>query len=308
MAVLLIKILQGQFFEGFDMAKKKVLGRGLSEILGEVRESYENNMRGDDLDLIVEIKMDKIKPNPYQPRKHFSEESIQELASSIELHGLLQPVLVFQEGEHYILIAGERRFRASQHLKKESIRAIIAEVDLKQLRELALIENIQREDLNPIDLAHAYEELLKQHQLTHQELAQRIHKSRTQITNTLRLLKLIPSAQQFLLEEKITQGHAKVLVALDPKDQEKIMHSIAGQKLSVRETERLIRRIKSEQNREFKDTQSSASFKLDASSKERMMKVFEQNQINFKILNEEKVVIRLKDQRQVEQFLNLIER
>lgn len=308
MAVLPIKILQKQFFEGFDMAKKRVLGRGLSEILGEVRESYENNMGGGDADFVVEIEMEKIIPNPYQPRKHFSEESIQELASSIELHGLLQPVLVYQDAEKYVLIAGERRFRACKQLKKETIKAIITEIDLNQLRELALIENIQREDLNPIDLACAYEELLVEHQLTHQELAQRIQKSRAQITNTLRLLKLIPVAQQFLLEEKITQGHAKVLVALDREDQEKMVHSIVGQRLSVRETERLIGRIKRNQKQEASDLELPLAFKLDASSKERIAKVFKQNQINFKILNEERLVIELNNQRQVEQFLSLIER
>lgn len=286
---------------------KRALGRGLGEILGEVRESYENNLRESEVDLIVEIEMEKIIPNPYQPRKHFSEESIQELASSIELYGLLQPVLVFQEGEQYVLIAGERRFRASQQLKKETIRAIIAEVDLKQLREMALIENIQREDLNPIDLANAYDELLKQYQLTHQELAKRIHKSRTQITNTLRLLKLIPTAQQFLLEEKITQGHAKVLVTLEPEDQEKMMHSIIGQKLSVRETEKLVGKIRRDQKKDFNDAQSAISFKLDTSSKERITRVFEQNQINFKISNEQKIIIWLNDEKQVKQFLNLIE-
>lgn len=287
---------------------RKSLGRGLGEILGEVRESYENNLKGSEVDLVVEIEMNRITPNPHQPRKYFSEESIQELASSIELYGLLQPILVYQDGDQYVLIAGERRFRASQQLKKESIRAIIAEIDLKQLREMALIENIQREDLNPIDLACAYEELLKEHQITHQELAQRIHKSRAQITNTLRLLKLIPNAQQFLLEEKITQGHAKVLVALECEDQEKIIHSIVGQKLSVRETEKLIRSIKNKEQKEnIKNLKPSVSFKLNALMKERIAKVFEKNQIRFKILNEEKILIHLNDQRQVEQFLNLIE-
>lgn len=288
---------------------RKSLGRGLGEIFAEVSEAYENNLKSSKTDLVVEIEINRITPNPYQPRKHFSEESIQELASSIDLYGLLQPILVYQDGDQYVLIAGERRFRAFQQLKKESIRAIIAEVDLKQLREMALIENIQREDLNPIDLACAYEELLKEHQITHQELAQRIHKSRTQITNTLRLLKLIPNAQQFLLEEKITQGHAKVLVTLECEDQEKIIHSIVGQKLSVRETERLIRSIKNkEEKQDIENLKPPVSFKINASIKGRIVKVFEQNQVRFKILNEEKILIHLDDQRQVEQFLNLIER
>lgn len=292
------------------MAKKRALGRGLGEILPEVGKSYENNMAGGESDFVVEIEIEKVIPNPHQPRKFFNEESIQELASSIKLYGLLQPILVYQEGDRYVLIAGERRFRACKQLKKESIQAIIVEeVDANQLREMALIENIQREDLNPIDLARAYEELLLEHQLTHQELAQRIQKSRTQITNTLRLLKLTPDAQQFLLEEKITQGHAKVLVSLPTEEQEKIIHLIADRRLSVRETEKMIQKAKDRgENQDFKERQSPHSFKLDVLSKERIIRVFKQRQISFKILNEEKLLIALNNQEQVEQFLNLIER
>lgn len=286
---------------------KRALGRGLGEILGEVRESYENNLRETEVDVILEIEMQKIIPNPYQPRKFFNEESIEELASSIEAHGLLQPVLVFQEGDQYILIAGERRFRAFQSLKKQTIRAMIAEVDLKQLREMALIENIQREDLNPIDLAHAYDELIKEHQITHQELAQRIRKSRAQITNTLRLLKLIPLAQEFLLQEKITQGHAKVLVALEEGDQEKILHSISGQNLSVRETERLVGKFKANHKQIPIKDRIQNSFKLDAISKERIIKAFKANKLDCRISGGGRIVIELNDQERVEQFLNLIE-
>ena len=227
------------------MAKKRTaLGRGLDSILGDVEQAYRNNLTANK-DLIVELDISAIKTNPYQPRKVFQEESIKELAQSIMEHGLLQPIIVYQdENKDYVLIAGERRLRASKVAQKSTIRAIIAEIDLAQLRELALIENIQREDLNPIDLAKSYQELLEDYGITHQELADKIKKSRVQITNTLRLLTLIPEVQTALIEEKITQGHAKAFVGLESKEQRLMLDSVMGQKLSVRDTERMTQNLK----------------------------------------------------------------
>lgn len=227
------------------MAKKRTaLGRGLDSILGDVEQAYRNNLTANK-DLIVELDISAIKTNPYQPRKVFQEESIRELAQSIMEHGLLQPIIVYQdENKDYVLIAGERRLRASKVAQKSTIRAIIAEIDLAQLRELALIENIQREDLNPIDLAKSYQELLEDYGITHQELADKIKKSRVQITNTLRLLTLIPEVQTALIEEKITQGHAKAFVGLEGKEQRLMLDSVMGQKLSVRDTERMTQNLK----------------------------------------------------------------
>ena len=286
------------------MAKKPALGRGLSEILGEVREAYENNM-GSHGASVVEIEIDSIEPNPYQPRKSFDEASLYELSSSIQEYGLLQPILVYKEEEKYILIAGERRLRASKLIHCKTIKAIVAEIDLSRLREIALIENIQREDLNPIDLAKAYEELIQTHCLTHEDLAHRIQKSRTQITNTLRLLNLHPNVQNFLAGGKITQGHAKVLVTLEQDQQEKIAQSIIGQKLSVRETEDLIRQIKRSQNHEKKVSQDLIPNEI----KERIEKILSQHKVRFQFLNhEEKIVISLKNQEQIEHFLGMITR
>ncbi|HIS08592.1 MAG TPA: ParB/RepB/Spo0J family partition protein, partial [Candidatus Scatomorpha intestinipullorum] len=229
------------------MAKKNAgLGRGLSAILGEVEEAYQNNLN-DNSGLVVEIEIDKIKPNPLQPRKVFDNESLQELAASIQEHGLLQPILVYEDvdnSDEYFLIAGERRLRASKIAYKESIKAIIVDVQEEKLRELALIENIQREDLNPIDLAQSYKELIEDYGITHEELAKKLSKSRTQITNTLRLLELDKNVQKYVLENKISQGHAKVLVALPKEQQNIIANSIIGQKLSVHDTENLIRKLK----------------------------------------------------------------
>ncbi len=225
------------------MAKKlSGLGRGLDAILSDVEKAYENNISRSEN--IIELDISKIRPNPFQPRKVFSDSSLKELSESILEHGLLQPIIVYRDGDDYALIAGERRLRASKIAGKEKIRAIIAEVDMAKLHELALIENIQREELNPIDLAKAYQKLIEDYKITHEELALRVKKSRPQITNTLRLLSLIPAVQEALIDERITQGHAKVLIGLDKDTQEVIMDSIIGQRLSVAEVEKLVRSFK----------------------------------------------------------------
>ena len=218
------------------------LGRGLDALLGEIDEAYENE--GSQRDEIVEISLKDIRPNPFQPRKTFDEVALSELAESIKHDGLLQPIVVSEDIDGYVLIAGERRFRASKLAKLKEIRAIVLNSDEQKMRQFALIENIQREDLNAIELASAYGELLKIHDVTHDELSRMIHKSRTHITNTLRLLQLSTKTQKALLEKKITAGHAKVLVGLDDKDQQIVVNSIIGQKLSVREVEAMIKSMK----------------------------------------------------------------
>ncbi|TLD96027.1 ParB/RepB/Spo0J family partition protein [Helicobacter jaachi] len=226
------------------MAKKKALGRGLGAILSETAEAYEQSL-SDNSSLVLELDIDVIKVNPHQPRKTFNSQALQELSESIKEHGLLQPVIVYDNGDgDYILIAGERRLRASRLAGLSSIRAIVAEVNKKHLRELAIIENIQREDLNAIELALSYQELLEEYGITHEELSKRVNKSRAHITNTLRLLQLSPEIQQMIAEDKITQGHAKMLVTLDEKEQKLLADSIIGQKLNVRDTETLIKKIK----------------------------------------------------------------
>lgn len=244
------------------MAKKQALGRGLGALIGEMEKAYEQNM-GDDSQLVVEIDIDSIKPNPFQPRKKFNESSITELADSIKEYGILQPILVYEENNEFYLIAGERRLRASKVAKLSSIRAIVADIKPEKLREMALIENIQREDLNPIDLALSYSALIKDYNITQDELAHRVQKSRPQITNTLALLKLPKNAQDLLLEGKISQGHAKILVNLNEKDLKLALDSIIGQKLSVSQSEKLVQKIKSgDTKKDFvKDTKKTQDSK-----------------------------------------------
>ncbi len=218
------------------------LGRGLDALLGEMDEAYENE--SSQKDSIIELSLKDIRPNPFQPRKTFDEESLTELSESIKNDGLLQPIVVSQDIDGYVLIAGERRVRASKLAKLKSIRAIVVISDDKKMQKSAIIENIQREELNSIELAQAYNELIKLHKITQQELSGKLHKSRTHITNTLRLLQLSAKTQKALLEKKITAGHAKVLVGLDDKQQQVMVNSIIGQKLSVREVESMIKNLK----------------------------------------------------------------
>ncbi|WP_373036881.1 ParB/RepB/Spo0J family partition protein [Sulfurimonas sp.] len=226
--------------------KSQKLGRGLDALLGEIDEAYENE--GSYRDAVIELSLKDIKPNPYQPRKHFDETSLMELGESIKNDGLLQPIVVTEDIDGYILIAGERRLRASKLVKLKTIRAILLNSDEQKMRQFALIENIQRDELNAVELAESYSELIKMYNVTQEELASKIHKSRTHITNTIRLLQLSPKTQKALVEKKITAGHAKVLIGLDEKQQQLMVNSIIGQKLSVREVESIIKNIKDTNN------------------------------------------------------------
>ncbi|MDR2100709.1 MAG: ParB/RepB/Spo0J family partition protein [Campylobacteraceae bacterium] len=222
---------------------KQALGRGLGAIFEDVEEAYRQEFQQDS-SRIQEIDINKITPNPYQPRSVFKEDTLKDLASSIKKHGLLQPILVIKKDDGFMLLAGERRLRASQIAGFTTIKAIIADYESEKLRELALIENIQREDLNPIELGRAYQELIDEYNITQDGLSDIIHKSRAQITNTIRLLSLSERTKQLIVENKISQGHAKIIVGLDAIDEETIVNTILGQRLSVRETENLVKQLK----------------------------------------------------------------
>lgn len=220
------------------------LGRGLSELLGEVETAYGRSTTQPSSG-ITEIDVELIRANPNQPRKIFDEERLKELSESIKRHGLLQPVTVIRDSDDtYILVAGERRLRAHKLAGMTKIKAVITNIEELQLREVALIENIQRDDLNIIELAYSYAQLINEHNITHEELSNRVYKSRTSITNTLRLLQLSSYVQQHLANAKISAGHAKILIGLSDEEQKLVVDSIIGQKLSVRETENLVKELK----------------------------------------------------------------
>ena len=226
------------------MAKKGGLGRGLEAILGDVELAYKAEISEGNSDIIKDIDLELITENPYQPRKNFDETALRELSESIKRHGLIQPIIVIEKDGGYMLIAGERRFRATKLLGESKIKAIVADIESQSLREIALIENIQREDLNPIELANSYKELIDEYKITQDGLANIIHKSRVQITNTMRLLSLSSATQEYIKEGKLTQGHAKVIVGLEPNDEKTAVDTIIGQRLSVRETENLVKNLK----------------------------------------------------------------
>ena len=238
------------------------LGRGLGELLGEVETAY-GKSAGNSNNGVKKIEVSLIKPNPNQPRKIFDEEKLQELSYSIKEHGLLQPIVVVEDEDGtYTLIAGERRLRAHKLANIEEIKAVIVDEDELKLRELALIENIQRDDLNIIELAFCYAQLLNEHNITHEELSKKVFKSRTSITNTLRLLQLSSYVQQFLATDKISAGHAKMMIGLTAEEQKKICDTIIGQKLSVRETEKLIKDLKEKDSPKLKKEKVTNSYNI----------------------------------------------
>ncbi len=223
------------------MATKRGLGRGLQALIpngtpetGAAAEST-----------IKQIPVKDIKPNTYQPRRRFSEEKLKELAQSIKENGVIQPVVVRKIGaDKYQLIAGERRWRACVMLEMETIPAVIKDLGDRQVTQLALIENIQREDLNPIEEAWAYRTLLEEFSLTQEQLAQRIGKSRSAIANTLRLLNLECDAQDYLTMGVISMGHARALLSIADSDlQIQLAKKIAQDGISVRETEKMVKNL-----------------------------------------------------------------
>jgi len=243
------------------------LGRGLGELLGEIETAYETNNIANKNE-ILEIDVNNIELNPYQPRKIFNEEKLSELSQSIKTNGLLQPIIVTRNAGTYLLIAGERRLRATKLANLTTIKAVITEVENDKLRELALIENIQRDDLNIIEIAYSYAGLINDYNITHEELSLLVSKSRSSISNILRLLTLSSFSQKMIGSDKISLGHAKLIVGLSEDEQKIIIDSIIGQKLSVRETEILVKQIKEDSDLSKKVTTPKAQkFNFDALSK-----------------------------------------
>jgi len=279
---------------------KSRLGRGLSAILEDVEEAYKSDVESDK-SLVKKIDINNIVPNIYQPRKHFDSDALNSLSDSIKKHGLLQPIVVIKKDDGYMIIAGERRYRASKLAGLKEIDAIVADLENQNLRELALIENIQREELSAIELAISYKELINDYKITQEELSEIICKSRSHIANTMRLLTLSEYTQKLINEGKITQGHAKVLVGLDSEDEKKIADTIVGQKLSVRECEELVKKIK---NKDVVQKIDKKSVKISPKLEEVVDRLKENG---LKISAKERsITINFKDEQQIERFLSTI--
>lgn len=226
--------------------EKKRIGKGLDALIpsGGVNKTIEKADSAEKKDGVVMVNISKVEPNREQPRKNFDEDSLQELAESIKQYGVLQPLLVQQRDEYYEIIAGERRWRASNIAGLKEIPVIIRNLTEQEIVEIALIENIQREDLNPIEEAWAYKRLLTEFHLKQDEVAERVSKSRAAVTNSMRLLKLTDEVQQMIIDEMITTGHARALLAIeDPEQQYILAQKVFDEKLSVRDIEKLVKNL-----------------------------------------------------------------
>ena len=211
--------------------KRQALGKGLGVLLPPNPAPSTS---------LIELDLDRIQPNPLQPRLQFEPEKLQELAASIKENGVLQPIIVRANGGGYEIVVGERRWRAAQQVGLQSIPAIIQHVSDEKMLELALVENIQRDELSPIEEGQAYQLLADQFALTHDEIARRVGRSRTAVTNSLRLLRLPRSIQEAVMSRKLSMGHARALIPLPREDQLHLAQQVIARGLSVRETERRV--------------------------------------------------------------------
>ena len=232
------------------MAKRSGLGKGLDALIPTTPQ-FESSSDVEQKESGVQmVALDKIIPNPWQPRLVMDSNDLDSLASSIKEHGVIQPLIISEhpeEADLYILIAGERRLRASEIAGLREVPVIIRDTTEQEKLELALIENVQRENLAPLETAKAYQQLNQDFNLSHDEIAERVGKSRVSITNTLRLLKLPPSIQDALSEEKISEGHARALLTLlNTQAQAAALQTILKQQLNVRQTEELVRKLQGE--------------------------------------------------------------
>lgn len=211
---------------------KHGLGRGLDALIPQDAGSLETS--------VLEVDPRQLAPSPYQPRKSFSEEKIQELAASIKEHGVIQPLVVRRKGDGYQLIAGERRLKAALKAGLQKVPIVVKAMDDREAMEAALVENVQREDLNPLDEAEAYQRLMDEFGLTQEQVAQRVGKSRAEVANTVRLTRLEPEVKGFLAEGKLTGGHGRALVTLPRAEQLKVARTIVAKGLSVRRVEEIL--------------------------------------------------------------------
>lgn len=249
------------------MAAKRGLGKGIDAMISG-DDTKAKKVVKEVIKEVDTIDINKIEPNSNQPRKNFNEDKIHELAESIKQHGLIEPLIV-QKGKKgfYTIIAGERRWRAAREAGVKKIPVVVKEYSDQQVMEIALIENIQREDLNAIEEAEAYERLIKDFNLKQDEVAERVSKSRVAITNSLRLLKLDPRVREMIIEDKIKSGHARALLSVtDPEEQYRLAVMIFDNSMSVRETEKMVKKYLADKDKptkevKKKDTQTELIYK-----------------------------------------------
>lgn len=285
--------------------RKSGLGKGLDSLIPDhhLEEISETENQG-----VVSVKISKVEPNREQPRKQFDEDSLLELSESIKQFGVLQPLLVLNKNDYYEIIAGERRWRAAKIAGMKEIPVIIKDYSEQEIVEISLIENIQREDLNPIEEAMAYKRLLEDFHLKQDEIAEKVAKSRTAVTNSLRLLKLDEKVQEMLIDEMLTTGHARALLAItDTREQLELANRIFEEKLSVRETEKLIKNLLNPKKKEEVKSDSAEDViyeKLEDKMKEI---VGTKVTINRRKKNKGKIEIEYYSQEELERIIEMFE-
>ena len=310
------------------MAKRTGLGKGLGALFGdEVMESaaeeqeakhqakskkaQEPEKKEEDSDIGKElmVKVTSIEPNREQPRKDFNEEAMGELAESMKVYGVLQPLLVQKKGDYYEIIAGERRWRAAKLAGLKEVPVVIREYTKQQTMEIALIENVQREDLNAIEEAKAYQRLIQEFELKQEEIAARVGKSRVTITNSMRLLKLDERVQEMLIQNQITGGHARALLTVEDGElQYKLAGKIIAENLSVREIEKIVKSLSKKKNPKEKNVEDESLALIFRDLEERMKSAMGTKvSINRKDKNKGRVEIEYYSESELERIVELIE-
>lgn len=274
-------------------AKKNGLGKGLDSLItnkvGKTTVEAKPAEKSETLNDATLMDINKVEPNRDQPRKKFDEDALVELSESIKQFGILQPLLVQKRKDYYEIIAGERRWRAAKIAGVKEVPVIIKELTDQEIMEISLIENIQREDLNPIEEALAYKRLLEEFNLKQDEVAERVSKSRSAVTNAIRLLKLNDKVQQMVIDEMLTTGHARALLSIEDEEQQySIAQKIFDEKLSVRDTEKLVKNIQNQ-----KKTEDSVPKKLDP----KLEAIYQDLEEQMKVILGTKVVINHKDEK-----------
>ncbi len=293
-------------------ARKSGLGKGLDSLITNKVASKEEHVETKEVSPKADfmIKISKVEPNREQPRKKFDEDALLELAESIKQFGILQPLLVQKKEDYYEIIAGERRWRAAKMAGIKEVPVIIKDLTPQQIMEISLIENIQREDLNPIEEAQAYKRLLNEFELKQDELAERVSKSRSAITNSMRLLKLCDKVQQMIIDEQLTMGHVRPLIGIeDPEEQYLIAQKIFDERLTVRETEKLIKKLQQQKNQPEKEEAPEQNMKFIYENLEEQMKQILGTKVSIhqKKNNKGKIEIEYYSQEELDHLLEMMQ-
>ena len=290
--------------------RKSALGAGLEGLFG-IDETVVVENKKEDVSRETFLRLSEIEPNRSQPRRNFDEDALQELADSIKQYGVIQPIVVQKKGKRYEIIAGERRWRAARKAGLLEVPVIVKEFAPEDIFAIALIENIQRQDLNPIEEAQAYSRLIEEHHLKQDELAEKVAKNRVTITNSMRLLKLDERVQQMLIDNMLTGGHARALLAItDKEEQHTVALRVFDEKLSVRETEALVKKLLTPEEKKPAKTEKSVDDSVIYRDIENRMKdiLGTKVEIKKKAKNKGRIEIEYYSMEELERLIELIDR